>query len=422
MEIIEIIFTIFCAYKILREKDNVNVLLYFLVIPFCVYNLTIMGTLTTYRLIAFVAFLKCCMTKSIRISKSYPLTILLILIFINYCLIGFLDTRHDGFTMVGRVIFRYVTTFGIVLFGFLSVTTEDDFKRLLINVYKLSCWVFVYTFFVFLIKFDPIGNALGEPDFLNYGGRLRVPSLMGFGVNGFVGALIGVMTFYNPYNLLKANKRWVLFVASLLTVVLCGFRIQLIIFIVGLFILILFSYRKQVKTILVGIAIFITAYTFVPYVNRLVNQTVLTVFTDDQSDIEGSNKSMRDLQYNVAYTYFLKHPYWGYGFSYFSENIGTKGDVYNGGLMGAEGYYILMLIEEGGVQIVLSTLFFLLSLLLFLRNIFKNNISLIGVALISMFWVYCIGTRPDNTWFYIMPFIGCITRIIKISNSKQKNK
>lgn len=420
MELLLIITCLYCCIRIVSDRGvSIISLKYFTIASLLIRDISIVSILTTSRLLCFVVFVKVLfgLFKGEITIKKFPLLFIMILILANYLTISFLDGRYDTLSLIGRSLFRYATQFFTILIGYLAIKNRFDFNSYLRTLYKIGFIVFLYSIFCLLIQRDLISTFLGIYDSIDYGGRIRVPSFTGHVYNGTLGAVLALCCIVNPEKILHTQKKWFLFFSFLILSLVSGFRINIIILTIGLFIIIIFQFKKHVNKLLLLIPIFAIAYGTIPYVNKLVDNT-LDMLAGHETELGGSSTNMRNMQYEVAMNYFYKSPYWGNGFSYFSEDI-VKGDSdgFNGGLMGGEGYYLLMLIEEGGVQIILSSLFFILTIHYFYKNK-KHQESILGLSIIVLFITLCIGTRPDQVWIFILPILGSLIKIIQIYNNE----
>lgn len=421
MENVYIAIGIIISLLILKSKNNYKAFIYFSIGIFFMRNIAIVHPLTTYRLFAFCIFVKMlCNYQYFKWRiKRFPLLFLLILLLVNHFIIGFTDTRLDNIgaiPMFGRVAFRYLSTFFVCLTGFVCITTENEVKTYIQFIYKVGLITMLYMLITFILKFDPINEILGSASYFS-GDRLRASSFTGFMSPGLICAIETVFAFVNPYKLIKEKYRYGFIGLMVLGVVLSGFRVNLLILAGGFAVIIIAKGIKYIKPLIMGSVAICCLYIFVPFVKNYVDMTVNSL--TGKEEVAGSSTEMRDMQYEAASFYFFKAPFWGNGFSYFAENIGgDENDNYNGGLMGAEGYYILLMIEEGGIQIFLASLFFLCYILFFLKYR-KQDEGVIGASIMVMFVVCCIGTRPDDNWFYCFPIIGALT---KICLNKRKNR
>lgn len=425
MQFILIAFTIILSILALKQKSiNVKVLIYITIGIYLIRDTEIVGLLTVERTLALIPFL--CLLLDLKNESSQlkrmPMLWLLLLIAINYLLIAIGDNRYNILALIGRAFFRYLSEFFFICLGYLAIKKKDDTVSFLKIFYKIGFFVFLYTMLSVAIRQDVIGELLGTEN-IAIGDRLRYPSFTGMGYNGFIGAILVILSFNNPYRVLKKYKKWSVFCMGLLLVALSGFRIHFLVALGGLALsFILGKKSKTILTLSVGILIAIVAYLAVPQVEDYVNSTF--ALTSETNEVEGSNLDMRQIQWEMALTYLYEKPYWGHGFSYFAENIIPfygRDNGFNGGLMGAEGYYILMFIEEGSIQVVLSTLFFLIFLIYFIKNR-KFSMASIGASLIFGFFLLCIGTRPDESWGYIFPLIGVCLKETVLAKKEEKKK
>jgi O-antigen ligase len=343
-------------------------------------------------------------------------------IFVNYMLIAVNDNRLSMGTLVGRSFFRYLTTFFFLIIGYLSIQRNSDVTKYIKLFYALSIIVFVYTMIGLVLHNDLVTMLGGGELDLTIDDRTKVPSITGFMYNGFIGSMLSIVAFYNPYKLLTNKRRWILFIMGTVMIIAAGFRVNIIAFVGGMVLaFVLGRSKKAIKPLALAGVLSIALYMVLPSFSDLVNSTLS--LSSGESDVGGSSGNMRIQQWAIAYSYLLDKPLWGHGFSYFSENImafyGRDGQ--SGDLMGGEGYYILMFIEEGGIQVILSTIFFVFFIIYFMKKK-QYTFGNIGIALTGMYFIFCLGTRPDDTWGYILPLIGVCLRQIVLTQQEEKAK
>lgn len=423
MSIFFIIISLILSILILKEhRLNEKVLAYLTIEVFLIRKQPIVGTLDTFRLLPFLCLL-CLLINNRFYQKDLakmPFKWLFALIFVNYLLIAFNDNRFSLITLSGRSFFRYLTTFFFLIVGYLSVRKISDVKKYIKLLYWLGCIIFVYTIIGLVIHNDLVTMLGGGGIDLNIDDRTKVPSITGFVYNGFIGSMLSIVSFYNPFKILDKKLRWIVFAMGAIMIIVAGFRVNIIAFAGGLVLSsMLGKSSKAIKPFLFAGIICILLYLALPSFAYLVDNT-LNLSTGD-SDVGGSSTEMRLQQWGIAYKFLLEKPLWGHGFSYLDENIMAfyNRDGTNGGLMGGEGYYILMFIEEGGIQVILSTFFFVFSIIYFTRNR-KFTFANVGLALMGMYFIFCLGTRPDDTWGYVLPLIGVCMKEISLESRDNK--
>lgn len=425
MSIVFLLFGLLLSVLILYERKlNEKVLAYLIIGVFLIRKQTIVGTLDTFRILPFVCFL-CALfqfSKTTKELSKMPFFWLFAAIFVNYMLIAVNDNRLSMGTLVGRSFFRYLTTFFFLIIGYLSIQRNSDVTKYIKLFYALSIIVFGYTM-IGLILHDDLVTMLGGRELdLTIDDRTKVPSITGFVYNGFIGSMLSILAFYNPYKLLTNKRRWILFIMGTVMIIAAGFRVNIIAFVGGMVLaFVLGRSKKAIKPLALAGVLSIALYMVLPSFSDLVNSTLS--LSSGESDVGGSSGNMRIQQWAIAYSYLLEKPLWGHGFSYLSENImafyGRDGQ--SGGLMGGEGYYILMFIEEGGIQVILSTIFFVFFIIYFMKKK-QYTFGNIGIALTGMYFIFCLGTRPDDTWGYILPLIGVCLRQIVLTQQEEKAK
>ena len=425
MSVIFLLFGLLLSVLILYERKlNEKVLAFLIIGVFLIRKQTIVGTLTTFRILPFVCFL-CALfqfSKTTKELSKMPFFWLFAAIFVNYMLIAVNDNRLSMGTLVGRSFFRYLTTFFFLIIGYLSIQRNSDVTKYIKLFYALSIIVFGYTM-IGLILHDDLVTMLGGGELdLTIDDRTKVPSITGFVYNGFIGSMLSILAFYNPYKLLTNKRRWILFIMGTVMIIAAGFRVNIIAFVGGMVLaFVLGRSKKAIKPLALAGVLSIALYMVLPSFSDLVNSTLS--LSSGESDVGGSSGNMRIQQWAIAYSYLLEKPLWGHGFSYLSENImafyGRDGQ--SGGLMGGEGYYILMFIEEGGIQVILSTIFFVFFIIYFMKKK-QYTFGNIGIALTGMYFIFCLGTRPDDTWGYILPLIGVCLRQIVLTQQEEKAK
>jgi hypothetical protein len=131
----------------------------------------------------------------------------------------------------------------------------------------------------------------------------------------------------------------------------------------------------------------------------------------------GSSFEMRDTQLALSLFYFSRSPLFGNGFSYFTEELaGVEHQLF-----GAESYIFILLIDQGGIQIVLNIVFAIFLYLYFFRKFGKNKeLSSLGISLFTTFIFVSIVTGNTGKWELAVPIIGVILYKLRIPRFETK--
>lgn len=172
--------------------------------------------------------------------------------------------------------------------------------------------------------------------------------------------------------------------------------------------------RHKIKIILGLLLVLVVAYLLI---GNIIVAKFADAFQDDGGETGGSNIAMRLQQLSFSWDLFLQSPWFGNGFNYFWEYIKVKDNYLSSMLLGAESYIFILLIERGGILIVLILLYFISLIRYFIQC--RTLESYFALSLLVAFLVNSIVTGNLYKWIFVMPLIGYYLHYVKFQ-IKQK--
>lgn len=440
----------FLSYKIYINKGNYISLLWVIIAMMLVNGMIVITnfplTMPIGRWLVFsLLFTHLYQWKRTKRNWDFfPLRTVMMITILGSFLIGVLDPRLSLFDKFYSP-FRDMTESYLILFlGYLSVSNSKDIYRLAKPIFYTIIFVGCYGVFNFVSRsnlyYEFVVNFFfqgGEADLntklkvLDSGNeRFRSASTFDKTFNyGYVSSLIALFFLFLS-GVVSKNKKWIYIglCFSLIGIVLCFSRTVLLAGLIAIFLFIILSFR--IGKVFAGgfafILIGIISYFSFSAVEDSVNN-VLDIFITGGEKTSGSNVSMRQTQTLGAFNYFLQQPIRGNGYDYINKELGW-GDrdnaVLDSDMYGFESIIYVWLIEQGSIGL-LTKLTFFISIGAYLISARKNNnkkIAGLGLAILSLFLMFSIGTGALGAWPLTMLLLGSIIKTIQLNKRKQQRE
>ena len=373
-----------------------------------------------------------------QINKC-PLAVPLLLLFISYVLIGLFDSRLNPVVGVYRGTYNFLQSFGAFLLGWLSVKENVNLSALAKKLTYLALIFTIYGVITFLMKSNPIVDALGFEDrfvFENAKASFRQFLVAGFlaesgvyGLSCFL-FLIYIVAFYRYRRKLLVRVATVLLFVNIF---LTATRSVMIPAMVGMMIYIMIAYNFKDKTRVIFVSVFIGLVVTVVFPNSIAKYAgeVISSIADvilpggsGGADLGGSNMDVRQIQIATAFTKYLpQRPFFGHGFNYYQEVIYQfNNGVNDAELYGMESYLCFLGVEYGVVNIICVIVFFISLLRYFIKNKSVGKIFYaIGLSITVTYILFLVFAYMGDSWLYAMPFLGLIVGVIEKQKQYKKS-
>lgn len=437
MEYLLILLSIIFAYLIFTRKENRFSWLYIaLIFSPGVINIVKKPTYVTdhdlYLLVVlYITFFLSNLRKE---WKQYPLkTITILLLINNICITATSLTPLKIQHLIWYGAFEFIGSFLLVFLSFSMIKDNKPFDFL---YKKMPIITFLFTFitiFSYITKTNPYMDLVLSFSNIEYVWS-NLNNMRGFRITGFhmspnsAGLIYTLLSiFILGYTKRLSTKDFILTICLLFCTFMTATRAAIIchVFALLLIYLLKFNLSKKIKIAFYVIISFIVIQPLLP--NKLTNQlndltsAVTDIFITGGEESTGSSVELREIQTTSALYYFTQHPYWGHGFNYHdvvhSGEEGSRDDLY-----GLEGYHLKLLVEEGGIQIVLVLFFLTLLFSKILKNSkkMKDNYSIMMFTILTTYIIFLISSRPGDTWHYVMPMLGALLKIKIINFNKNE--
>lgn len=374
--------------------------------------------------------------------KSCPLYKSLAVVFISYILIGLFDERVGPLLGLYRGLAAFMGSYFLFFIGWLSIKKKDTldndtdgtdgyniFFRILLPITLI---VTIYGAWTAITYENPVLDAVGlEGRFLNQNmDNYRAFRVTASCVSSSVYGLACSTLFLCSFSTIKyQTKLQVLAIVLLLiNLFLTATRAAIIPFLIGfcVFLIINRGVNTMLKYGLISALLLILLVPFLPssyteFVSQLID-SIVDVISPSGSGGEkygGSNVDARGMQITAAMQYLQAKPWFGHGFAYFAEVI-SRGEKH-ASLLGMESYLCFLGVEYGILNMIAVLVFYINILMCFLRNRVCNRLYAdLGLSLLSMFILYLIFAWVGGCWFFFMPVLGYITKVIYISKYEKE--
>jgi hypothetical protein len=375
--------------------------------------------------------------------KRFPLKNTLFLLILGSFCISIFDQRFELFYKIYNPFCEITDTYFIVFLGYYAIKNKSDIYKLAKPIIILLIIVSILGILNWVTKQNPyhelVINTYLKHDSENYksmirsiegeADRYRASSTFNMTFNyGYVSSLLALFSFA-IYNSGIHKLKLLAFIgtlAGLIGTVLCFSRTVLSSTIIAIVVIIIFSksYSKKIIISAIIIILGITIYNTLPVFKKSIDSN-LDIITTGGSKTEGSSVEMRQLQLKGAYKYFLKSPIIGNGYKYIDTELGW-GDQDNkqldSDMYGYESIIFQLMIEQGIVGLFTKFLLILSLLIFFLQKFNTNkNLAGLGLAVVTFFLFFSIGTGPLGSWPISMLFLGIIMKSIVLYTHNLSN-
>lgn len=409
------------------------------VIALYIFNFRIkfFGIIPISYLIPFVMFISLYIQDyKFVVFKKFPLKYVFILYLFGVLLLGLFDLR---LSLLDRFAYplKYILETSLLLFCSFFFTLKMRNDNLLINV--LSSIIIIitsYGVYEFITMTNPIkffidSLYLDDSYFqnLNYDKEILFNRYIGFSIFNFsynfafAASAIGLYSLY-LYKLRKKTKYIIFTLMGILCCFFSGSRSSLIAYLISssFFIIKAYEMKKVLKLLIFIIPALLLLILVIPIFSTFF-EGVLGIFTGN-SDFTGSSIDMRQSQFNAVLELFKQSPIIGNGLFYFKDVVGfgtynAKSYGVYGDLIGLEGYFMMLLLEQGILGVTIALVFFV-SLYRYLKKSYNTDysLSILGISFIILFLVFSNATGTLSSWVYTMLFLGIIIGKIEIKKYK----
>lgn len=361
---------------------------------------------------------------------SFPLKKIFIIVLIGTFIIGIFDPRLNLFLKLYRPTFIYLETFFVLFLCYCSIDSSIDWIKLKNLLIALSILICTYGIFNFITKSNPYDNIISTTynttsyfnEYALMDGRFRINSTASHPI--YYGFLLGLLIIFNMAFYYRNRRFSTITIFSLFllmtNLLMTNSRTPILTFILGLITLSYFSLslkKKLHNTLLLSLLLF-ASYSFIPLMQEKINDS-LDIFKTGGTKTSGSNMELRYTQLLASLDQFNKSPVRGNGFSYIEENLGwsdkKKAIESETDFAGFESYIYQLLIEQGLIGIFISFIFFFSIYRYFIRGlVIYKLISGFGIAVISMFLLFSLGTGTLGSWIITMALTGVAIKSIEL--------
>jgi len=384
----------------------------------------------TKRWVALAILLYVISKRGFSLFKTFPLKSLVLLMFLESCILILPDGRFD---VLHRILYPIMDALDVYLplflgfsFAFLSGTRTEK----LLKPITICCIIVeLYGLFELFTSLNPIRELIGQiydMDLSVMGDNDRdiITSIYRYSFDyGFNSSLFLLLFAY--YYLTQKERFKIIHgfatVLSLLGVFLCGSRSVLLAVVVAFSVYLIFIKSKKIRLIAIlgGAATLLLLYVFVPSVSNMINLTIQTIIGG--VDIAGSSSTdMRSEQFAGSLYYMLRNPIWGNGFKYIFIDLDWANRTQEAGMAGYESLVFVLMIERGIIGLATYLIFFVGIIVYFLKYCFKRMAeAILGLSIIIMFLLFAVFTGALDSWLNTMVFCGVL--IAKIVESKNSN-
>ena len=377
---------------------------------------------------------------NIRTFSQPPVRYSLLFVFVACLLIGLFDGRVGPIRGIVRGITVFINSYFLFYVGWLSIKVrqvpdhqagftlvyDNDifFRRIL----PITLIVTVFGLLTALMHYNPVLDAIKLDRFFDeemiQEGNYRAFRVTAFCISSSIYGLSCALLFLSFFALIKhRTSLQTISIAMLgLNVFLSATRAAIIPFLVGLCIFLLLNRKSKIlKYLIILLLVIVLGFPLMSIISPSVasyfgqmTESIIDVISPTGSGGErfgGSSVDARTMQIVGAFEYFKEKPIFGHGYSYFAEVIsqGEKNDT----LLGMESYLCFIGVEYGLIYLIAILFFYIDSIMFFIRNRRVNkSYSDLGIAIICMFILYLIFAWVGGCWYFVMPVLGYIMKVI----------
>lgn len=409
---------IYLAYNVVVKKDYERFKYIFVGLIF-IPGITPLPSpgLDAHRFLILSFILSLAIHKEFYKFKDFPLGIICVLMIAAGFMTGYMDERISSFSKIWKPLSRFFIEFGFVFIGYLTCLDHFTSKKFITLLTKTSLLVGLYGFVTLIVKVDPysiIFSSVIEDTFCDFtpsfSGRMRICSvLMNSHIYGSYCCAMSLFLFYLLYKKVLGKTGKFALAFMVIGLITSGSRSALMGFCLGMLFLVVLGTksRKLAKRIfMIGFVCF--GALQVPIVQQKT-QSITNLFDPNATQTDGSTIEGRENQFDVSMMIFSQNPIWGNGYDYWGEVV--MGNTYwkEQGIYGAESYIFILLIERGLIQIIVITIFFIASLILFLRRLkYAKYENALAFSILISFIGISIMTGNTNKWPLFFPLLGIL--------------
>lgn len=415
---------------ILFIPSTINIIPQSMLMGHFFYATAFMTSMVRYKEFKMANFMPC------------PLFHALFFVFLSYILIGLFDFRGGMALNIYRAINAFIGSYFLFYFGWISLTREeihfiepaseenDKYSLFFSLILPFTLIMTIYGVLIGFTHTNPVLDAVGLKDrFLKEGmmnfRNFRVTAMC---VSSSVYGLVCATLFLCSFFLIKQRTRIQTIAIFLLLVnlLLTATRAAIIPFMIGLCVFTLLTKGMSgiVKKVLIVVTVILFLFPLLPeFITTFMTQlfdSIIDVTSPTGSGGKkygGSSVDARGIQIATAMEYLKEKPLFGHGFAYASETL-LKGRSH-AQLLGMESYLCFLGIERGIVNIVAELFFYISCLMFYYKNRIYNRLYAdLGIALIAMFIPFLIFAWVGGCWFFFMPVLGYITKVIYLNKEE----
>ncbi len=404
---------------------NINVIPISLLMGFMLYTAAFIFSMAYHGELKIKRFTECPLFKN--------LTAILIVCLI----IGLLDEFQGPTKGMWEGLKYFLRTFFLFYAGWFSLNTSTDkigYKEAKRNgndslFYTLLPFTIIVTSYGLLTAFtrtNPVLDAVGLEDRFFFEGAetYRAFRVTATNISSSVYGLACAVFFMCGFFLNKKKGKLQLIAIAMLfvNIFLTGTRAAIVPFLLCLF-LYLIIYKGVNTTIKYSLIGLITTVCLTPMLPDSITELISEIYysivdvifptAEGNEKFGGSSVDARAMQMATAMEFLKERPFFGHGIGYANNFIMREGK--HEGLLGMESYICWIGVEFGLVYAITILLFFINNILYFFKNrMYAPQYAYMGIFFVIMYIFYLIGAWVGNAWYYIMPILGYLTRIIYI--------
>lgn len=369
--------------------------------------------------------------------KSCPLYKSLAFVFLSYILIGIFDDRIGPFLGFYRGLAAFIGSYFLFFIGWLSIKRKDTLDKELestdgYNIFfkellPITLIVTIYGAWTAITHENPVLDAVGlEGRFLNQNmDNYRAFRVTASCVSSSVYGLTCSTLFLCSFSTIKYKTRLqvLAIVFLVINIFLTATRAAIIPFLIGfcVFLVIDRGLNAILKYSLIGVLLLILFFPVLPnsitgFVTQLIDSIVDVILPSGSGGEKygGSNVDARGMQIAAAMEFLQEKPWFGHGFAYFAEIL-SRGEKH-ASLLGMESYLCFLGVEYGILNMIAVLVFYISVFVYFFKNRIYNRLYAdLGLSLLLMFILYLIFAWVGGCWFFFMPVLGYIAKVIYLS-------
>lgn len=420
-------FLFLCCYKVLR-KNGVEKFLWLMVGMLMINSTYSPIVLKNAHFTLSLTYLASLLIgqNTIKDFGKYPLKKISIIIAIVYVIIAISCTWQSFPQSLYKGAIDYSISFLMLFAGYNAIKDNADYDRVLKVLKPIVLVSAVYGLFCFVLKDNPYNKLIGISEVgINYD---FFETQRGYRIAGFCNtsnphAHLLMVSSFLLINREKSKYNYILLILSLMNILLSDSRAPLAdlgVLILMYFILTKDSSKKN-KVIIYFICTILILFQipfFSDFADGIIGKVTDVFASEGETEVSGSSMVLRVSQLLAAWNYFIQAPFFGHGFGYYGDFIFIPGTDCNG-LWGMESYILWLMVEQGGIMIILACIFYA-SLYMSLGKYKKIEYYKIPVTLTTVLVMYLLLNRPTDVYEYYLPFIGIGLKLLAINKKQNK--